>query len=135
MKKTGVINHDLSDVIASMGHTDMLTVCDAGLPIPLGTRRIDLALSKGQPSFADTLKVIAQELEVERMIVAKEMYEFSPQVEALLREVFPDVEIQAVWHTEFKSMSAHSKAIVRTGEFVPYSNVILVSGTWGFGKG
>jgi D-ribose pyranase len=132
MKKTGIINHDLSDVISSMGHTDMITVCDAGLPIPGGSRRIDLALKKGLPTFEDTLQVISCELQVERAIVAAEMFTASPQVEAIIRNIFPACEIQVVPHEEFKQLSRQSKAFVRTGEFTPYANVILISGTWGF---
>lgn len=132
MKKTGILNHDLSDVISSMGHTDMLTICDAGLPIPADSRRIDLALKKGLPSFEDTLQVIACELQVERAIVAAEMFTTSPQIEAIIRNIFPDSEIQVMPHEEFKKLSRQSKAFVRTGEFTPYANVILISGTWGF---
>jgi len=132
MKKTGIINHDLADVIAAMGHTDMLTVCDAGLPIPGEVRRIDLALKKGQPTFEDTLAVIATELQVERVIVAAEMVSVSPHIKQAIENAFPKVEIQAITHEDFKRLSRQSKAIVRTGEFTPYANVILVSGTWGF---
>jgi D-ribose pyranase len=132
MKKTGIINSDLSEVISKIGHTDGLTVCDAGLPIPDGCRRIDLALRKGLPTFADTLEVIALELQVERAIVAAEMFAVSPEVELTIRKFFPHCELQVVPHEEFKRLSRNSKAIVRTGEFTPYANVILISGTWGF---
>ena len=39
MKKTDLINPRHSEVIASLGHTDTLVIADAGLPIPLQTRR------------------------------------------------------------------------------------------------
>jgi D-ribose pyranase len=132
MKKSGIINHDLSEVISRMGHTDMLTVCDAGLPIPDDNWRIDLALKKGQPGLEETLEVIAVELQVERAIVASEMLTASPHIEQVVRRIFPDSEIQTISHTEFKQLSHQSKAFVRTGEFTPYANVILVSGIWGF---
>jgi D-ribose pyranase len=132
MKKIGIINSSLSEVVANMGHTDMLTVCDAGFPIPLQTRRIDLALSKGQPSFADTLKVIALELHVERAILAEEAKTVNPQVEKIIKEVFPGIQIDFLPHDRVKVLSKESKAIVRTGEFTSYSNVILIAGVWGF---
>jgi D-ribose pyranase len=31
-------------------------------------------------------------------------------------------------HSEFKTRTASARAVVRTGEFAPYANVILVSG-------
>lgn len=51
MKKIGTLNQALSEVIAGMGHGDMLVIGDCGLPIPATVRRIDLALTIGVPSF------------------------------------------------------------------------------------
>ena len=37
MKQQGkLLNAPLSSLVAQMGHTDGITVCDAGLPIPAG---------------------------------------------------------------------------------------------------
>ena len=44
MKKSALLNSELSYLIAKMGHTDTLKVGDCGLPIPQETQRIDLAL-------------------------------------------------------------------------------------------
>ncbi len=33
MKKHGVLNCEISEVVATMGHTDMLAIADARLPI------------------------------------------------------------------------------------------------------
>lgn len=51
MKKGTVLNSDISSVISRLGHTDTLVVCDAGLPIPKSTTRIDMALTQGVPSL------------------------------------------------------------------------------------
>ncbi len=45
MKKGTVLNSEISSVISRLGHTDTLVVCDAGLPIPNSTARIDMALT------------------------------------------------------------------------------------------
>jgi hypothetical protein len=44
MKKTTLLQSDLSYMIATLGHLDTLVMADAGLPIPAETVRIDLAL-------------------------------------------------------------------------------------------
>jgi D-ribose pyranose/furanose isomerase RbsD len=49
MKKRGLLNAPLSQVIAEMGHGDLLVIADAGLPIPLTVARIDLAVRPGLP--------------------------------------------------------------------------------------
>ena len=37
MKKSKVINSDISRVIAQMGHFDQLSIGDAGMPVPMTT--------------------------------------------------------------------------------------------------
>ena len=115
-----------------MGQTDTITIADAGLPIPAATERIDLALTTGVPSFLQTLQVILEELFVEKAIVAEEMKEVSPQIFDAVSQMLGDVPIESVPHVLFKEQTADSKAIIRTGEFTPYANVILVAGAWGF---
>ncbi len=46
MKKGTVLNSEISSVISRLGHTDTLVVCDAGLPVPRSTTRIDMALTQ-----------------------------------------------------------------------------------------
>ena len=75
MKLGGVLNHRLAMVIAEMGHTDGLTIADAGLPVPLAVERIDLAVSAGVPSFTQVLQAVASELKVEEVVIAKEALE------------------------------------------------------------
>jgi L-fucose mutarotase/ribose pyranase (RbsD/FucU family) len=50
MKETGFLNREISDVISMMGHMDELIVCDAGFPIPLGVRVVDISLAKDKPT-------------------------------------------------------------------------------------
>lgn len=128
MKKIGIINQPISSVISGLGHTDKLVVADAGLPIPDEVERIDLALKEGVPSFLETLKVILSEMQVESAIIASEIKEKNPDVEKKIIEFLGDISIEYVDHEEFKTITKSTKAIIRTGEFSPYANVILVSG-------
>lgn len=128
MKKTTLLNQEISQVIAGMGHQDMLVIADAGLPIPQGVQRIDLALSKGIPTFTETIKAVDSELAVQTIIVAEEMRTNSPALLDFLTKQFPKAEIQSLSHEEFKAKTNYAKAVIRTGEFTPYANVILVSG-------
>jgi D-ribose pyranase len=128
MKKTGVINAPISAVIAELGHTDTLTIADAGLPIPKDVHRIDLALSEGIPGFIDTLRVILSEMQVEKVIVADEMEQNSPSILTNIQHLLGEIPIDFVPHQQFKNLINSSRAIIRTGEFTPYANIILISG-------
>jgi len=132
MKKGGIINQPIASIVSGLGHTDTITIADAGLPIPATTQRIDLALTTGIPSFLQTLQVILEELFVEKAIVAEEMREISPQIFDALSQMLGDVPIDLVPHVSFKEKTADSRAVIRTGEFTPYANVILIAGAWGF---
>lgn len=128
MKKIGVINQPISSLIAGLGHLDTVVVADAGLPIPLETQRIDLALAQGIPSFIDTLRVLLAEMKVEKAIVAREMTKVSPHVYKAVKEILGGVPVETVAHEELKDRTRSARAVIRTGEFTPYANVILVAG-------
>ena len=128
MKKIGVLNKDISEVIAGLGHMDMLVIGDAGLPIPATTRRIDVAISAGIPGFVDTVRAVSAEMQVQRLIVARETSTQSPHILESLRQLFPGVELVEVSHEELKDLSRKAVAVIRTGEFTPYANVVLVAG-------
>ena len=128
MKKIGILNQPISEVVAGLGHMDMLVIADAGLPIPPETQRIDLALTAGIPSFLDTLRVVLEEMQVERAIVAEEMLEVSSDVYEAVKELLGDTPIETVTHLIFKEQTRSSRAVIRTGEFTPYANIILVAG-------
>ena len=132
MKKSGSINAPISTVISVMGHTDMITIADAGLPIPGSVERIDLALKRNVPKFIDTLEVVLGDLHIEKAIVADELLTVSPIMYDEIKKIIPEKLIDTIPHVEFKQKTAESKAVIRTGEFTPYSNVILVAGAWGF---
>ena len=131
MRKTPTtINPALSRVISETGHTDLLVVTDAGLPIPPGSERIDLAYRPGAPAFLDVLDTVLDELVVEGATVSAEAAAESPEMLAALRERFAGMgfEIALIPHVEFKKLSRGARAFVRSGEFTPYSNVILHAG-------
>lgn len=128
MKKTTLLNSDLSSVISRLGHNDMLVIGDAGLPIPPGPQRIDLALVRGVPGFFETLRAVLSEMQVERIILASETSQVSPQVYAEIQALLPDAPVEWVTHEAFKQRTASSRAMVRTGECTAYANIILVAG-------
>jgi D-ribose pyranase len=129
MKRNLLLHADLSHVIATMGHGDMLVLGDAGLPIRTGPgapERIDLAVCPGTPRLADVLKAVLSELQVQGTVIATEALDagrppawYTDQLGLVPRTVS---------HEEFKKICGAARAMVRTGECTPYANVILVSG-------
>lgn len=127
MKKRGVLNWEIASVIAQMGHGDMICVGDAGLPIPHEVKRIDLAVTAGTPDLLTVVRVILHELAIEEAILAKELTK-NPSYLQELQELLPTEHITYIEHEELKTLLPRAKAVIRTGEFTPYANVILRSG-------
>lgn len=136
MKKSTLLNSEVAYLVSTLGHTDEITICDAGLPIPDHVTRIDLALTHGVPSFIDTVRVILTESQIEGVVIAEEFAQVSPELhQALLTELELEqsrcgkrFNISYVCHEDFKQRTHQSKAVVRTGECTPYANVIFQAG-------
>ncbi|NRD76901.1 D-ribose pyranase [Bacillus sp. BRMEA1] len=128
MKKNGILNSHISEVLSRIGHTDTIVIGDCGLPIPDETVRIDLALKIGTPSFIDTLKVVLEDMAVEQVTLALEIKDHNPEMEEQIASLAGDLEYKYVTHEQFKEQTKKAKAVIRTGEATPYANVILHAG-------
>lgn len=144
MKTQGVLHNELAQLIARMGHGDMLVIADRGFPFPRHeyTQCIDLSIGRGMPTVVDVLKVVLEELEIESVIIADETKTVSPdtydqfkQVLSGIRNKGNEIVEENIPHPEFKDMVLNGglerrevKGFVKCGEFTPYANIILVSG-------
>ena len=128
MKKTKMINSELSYTISKIGHTDSLTIGDCCLHIPDEVKRIDLALTHNVPTFIQTLDVVLGELCVEEVVIAEEILDKNMAVYEEILKRFENIKITKVSHEEFKKLTKDSKAVVRTGECRPNANIKLNSG-------
>ena len=128
MKKQGILNSHISKILADLGHTDTIVIADVGLPIPNDVPRIDLALKFGVPSFEDVVKIIAEDMVIEKIIVADELAANNQETSQFIKDQFNEVSIKKVSHEQFKILTQNAKVIIRTGEAKPYANCILQSG-------
>lgn len=129
MKKGGILNPHINALLASIGHTDMIQIVDAGYPIPSGIPRIDITLTKNSPHFLETLRVVLREIVVEKIILASEMESVNYDMYKKVLGLFPDgFPVEKVPHAQFKELGNNIKGVIRTGEFSPYCNIIIVAG-------
>lgn len=126
MKKNGILNSEITKVLADLGHTDTIVIADCGLPIPPSVKKVDLALAFGNPSFLDILNLLKDEVVIEKVTIATEMEEKNKMLYKEITESFP--EIEKVSHEEFKEKTKQAMAVIRTGEATPYANIILHAG-------
>lgn len=144
MKTNGILHNDLARLVARLGHGDMLVITDRGFPFPRHekTECIDVSVGRNLPKFVDVVKVVLEELEIEKVIIADETKDISPKVYKELKDVVflkknkgNDIVEENIPHLEFKDLVLNGslqgkevKGFVKTGEFTPYANIILISG-------
>ncbi|MDO1509185.1 MULTISPECIES: D-ribose pyranase [unclassified Neisseria] len=130
MKKTGVLHAELSKLIATLGHGDMLVLGDAGLPVPPHVPCIDLAVTLGIPTLQQVLEAVLEEVYLEKITLAAPTETHSPNLWQFARNYAEaqNLSIDVVSHDELKQLSQHARAIVRTGDTTSYTNIILHSG-------
>jgi D-ribose pyranose/furanose isomerase RbsD len=129
---TSILNAELTHAVAAMGHTDVLMVVDAGFPIPEDVRRVDLALTRGVPTIEQVLTAVDEELIAERVLYADDVPEMNPPLNRLIQETYGEgsgTEIETIPHEEVLGYGTEAKAIVRTGDFNPWGNIVLECGT------
>jgi len=113
-------------VFAAAGHTDLITICDRGFPVPVGPERLDLAVADDLPTVLDILRLVRPLFCPDRLVVPEEVRQAAPSRVAELQALLPEAAFDFVPHVEFKHLAATARATVRTGDSVPYANVIWV---------
>lgn len=129
MLKQGILHPQLARVLAELRHKDLLVIGDAGLPIPTGVERIDLGWKQGSPGYLEVLEEISKYLIIESAEFADEALTFSPEFHKQALELLEEnTPVSYVPHSELKEKSKEAKAIILTGEFTPYTNIIITCG-------
>jgi len=129
MKRGKLLNSDLNCAIASMGHGDLMIVCDAGFPIPPESWRIDLSITRDIPDLKTVLSAISEDLIVEKVAYADTLPDHNPMLLQTVRALFEDADHDMISHQMIlQEMAAQAKVIVRSGAFDPWGNILLYSG-------
>lgn len=132
MKKNGKILHkDLVALIGRAAHGDMIIVSDAGLAVPSHIERVELAIEKDYPDIPKILRLLQDELIVEKVLITDECRENNrPHFDAVSDIYRDDIAVlETIPHEKLLSeILPMVKAVVRTGAFCPYGNVVLFPG-------
>lgn len=129
MKELGIINRSIAKVLSEQGHQDLLMVVDAGFAIPKEIKVVDISLGENNPMVLTVLAELRKFFSVEKMIMANQTKETSPTLfEEISRSFGENMPVETIDHAELKKLAKSVKAVIRTGDFTAYGNVILISG-------
>jgi len=130
MKEVGTLNRGIAKVLSEQGHNDLLMVVDAGFAIPKEVEVVDISLGENNPMVLSVLAELRKFYSVEKMIMANQTKEISPTLfDAISKSFGENILVETIDHADLKQLAKTVKAVIRTGDFTAYGNVILVSGS------
>lgn len=128
MKKSGIVHKGLAACIASAGHYDQFALVSCLYGIPKDASVIDLALVRGTPNMSAVLEAIRGEMVIEKLTIAGEMEGSHRELHDYIRAAFAESQIETVPNDSLKRTAEQSKCYIRTGENIPYSNIVIQAG-------
>lgn len=132
MRPDRILHPELAAALATLGHTDIVLVTDAGFPIPAGANRIDLGIWPGTVDVREILRVLHKEIFVEDVLFASEVRDCHPQLYQDVQTIYTGsgAEFHCASHEKLCDDIAHrAKLIIRSGSFEPWANFALVAST------
>ena len=128
MLKNGILNPQINSLLSRVRHTNTLVIADRGFPYWPAIETIDISLVDDVPRVLDVLQAIRANFIVGRIFMAEEFRRENPQATIeLFSNAMLDVEASYEPHVEFKRRVPHAIGLIRTGDTLQYSNMILES--------
>lgn len=132
MRLGRILHPQLAHALATLGHSDILLVTDAGFPIPVDANRIDLGFYPGTVDVLEILRVLRQELFFDKITMASDVPAFNPQLYRDVQEIFTGsgADFEAITHQELiASVAPRAKVVIRSGSLNPWANFAMVAST------
>lgn len=128
MLKTGLLNPAVLSLLARVRHTNTLVIADRGFPFWPQLETVDLSLVDGVPTVLQVLGAIRPNFVIGRAFAAREFAKNNPAgVRHALTAALHGVPLAFEPHVAFKKRVPGAIGLIRTGDTLPYANLILES--------
>jgi D-ribose pyranase len=128
MLKTGILNPQLLSLLARVRHTNTIVISDRGFPFWPQIETVDISLCDNIPSVLDVLRALRPNFNIGKAWMAQEFLRANDKkVQTAFAEAFKGIEVTHESHVEFKKRVPHAIGLIRTGDTIPYANMILES--------
>jgi D-ribose pyranase len=128
MIENGFLNPDIAYLITKIRHGDELLIIDAGFPAPKEVQTVNISYGENKPTIDQFLEELLKYFSVEKIVMSNETKEISTSKFNKIAGMFDkNVKVEIIPNAELKERSKNVYAIIRTGDFTAYSNVLLVS--------
>jgi D-ribose pyranase len=128
MLKSGILNPHIHSLLARVRHTNTLVIADRGFPCWPGIETVDISLVDDVPRVLDVLRAIRENFVIGQVWMADEFWRNNDDSTiGVLEGALVGIELEREPHTEFKKRVPQAIGLIRTGDTIPYANMILES--------
>lgn len=128
MFKTGILNPAVLHLLARVRHTNTLVIADRGFPSWPQIETIDLSLVDDVPTVLQVLDAVRANFVIGRVFTAEEFRLHNPpERQEALASRLAGIPLTFQPHLEFKKRVPHAIGLIRTGDTIPYANLIIES--------
>ena len=129
MLKTGILNPAIGSLIGRVRHTNTLVIADRGFPFWPQIETVDISLVDDVPRVLDVVRAIRANFKAVRFFMAEEFLATNTKdVQLEFEQALSGVPLVFEPHVDFKKRVPQAVGLIRTGDTIPYSNLIMESG-------
>jgi D-ribose pyranase len=128
MLKTGLLNPAVLALLARIRHTNTLVIADRGFPFWPQIETVDLSLVDGIPTVLQVLEALRPNFVIGRAWTAREFLRHNPAaVQKARAAALAGIPVGFEPHVRFKRRVPSAIGLIRTGDTIPYANLIIES--------
>jgi len=128
MLRSGILNPHINSLLARVRHTNTLVIADRGFPYWPQIETVDISLVDDVPRVLDVLQAIRENFVIGQVWMASEFWRNNDDSTIdVLEGALVGIELEREPHTEFKKRVPQAIGLIRTGDTIPYANMILES--------
>jgi len=128
MLRSGILNPHINSLLARVRHTNTLVIADRGFPYWPQIETVDISLVDDVPRVLDVLRAIRENFVIGQVWMASEFWRNNDDSTIeVLEGALVGIELGREPHTEFKRRVPQAVGLIRTGDTIPYANMILES--------
>ena len=128
MLKTGILNPEINSLLSRVRHTNTLVIADRGFPFWPHIETVDISLVDDLPRVLDVLRSIRSNFVVGRVFMAEEFRAANqPPVVGEYDRALAGLNTVFEPHADLKKRVPQAIGLIRTGDTIPYANMILES--------
>ncbi len=128
MIKSGILNPQISSLLARVRHTNLLVIADRGFPFWPSIETVDISLIDNIPTVLQVLSALRPNFQIGEIFMAKEFLdENTPKVHEQFSQMMAGIPVSYEMHNELKKRVPYAVGLIRTGDTIQYANMILVS--------